>query len=170
MDNLQETRRTATRGAKTVADKLFSYQTWGLGLGVGSIERAAATATKNVHTMWSGKGTPPSASDLIGQLRVTEVRPNEKQDLYPRPFSTTPGLGNGNGPVNRDTETRLLVDGPTIRKTKDVGSISNHIGDFWRAPLIQDRIDDLNNEHHWIAEANGLSRSGAVTRGAPEIK
>ena len=168
MDNLQETRQTATRGRKTVADQLFSYQTWGLG--VGSIERAAATATKNVQTVWSGKGTPASASDLVGSLRVSDVRPNEKQELYPRPFATTPGIGNGNGPVDRGVEARLLVDGPTIRKTKDVGSISSHRGEFWRAPLIQDRVDDLNNEHHWIAEANGMTRTGAVTRGPVESK
>lgn len=87
--------------------------------------------------------------DLYSRLVLGDegtFRVKGHQQLFPRPWATTPNMGGGPSAAMKDTESKLIQSAP-IRQTKECGTVTDKtFGNYWTPmiPELRGEMADVN--------------------------
>jgi len=94
----------------------------------------------------------------LGDEGTFRVKGN--QQLFPRPWATTPNMGGGPSADNKDTESYLWQAAP-IRQTKECGTVTDKTFPNYWTPMIPELRSEMHDVNTYVEQ---WTRGGDASR------
>lgn len=140
---------------------------WNMIMPSQTMERAIDVASRfpamQVGTGNGGMAAGGADVDLFSRLRMGDdgtSRQKGHQQLFARPWATTPNMAGGPSAMNKDTESRLMQS-ETVRQLKAVSTVTDKTFPNHWTPMIPELKSEMADESRFVEQ---FVRGGEASR------